>query len=327
MTTTSAARNQPARSGALTGGVVGDDVVQSGGADKAFKVEVLGTAERAEDGEFEVDIGAAAPEQGSGLEQDLRAFEALDPAGEEQMECAGGDAVGVPGWGPECRGEDGEVNAGGCDVDVVEVGAVVGDKFGGFGCGVGDQAGGAVDDAVFAVLAAPGFGLFAGVQEEVFDFGHGVHGVHQGDVPQVGEFESGDAGDPVVGVDEVVAAVGLLGADALDFGDHAVQQFGEFFFGEFAGRAGQDVVDADAGVGVFDGGLPGCGGAGEDLHFDAGFGQGGGKAADVDVHAAGVPGTGLFHGGCVQRQESHTLDHRHGPPSSPDCRNCWNCIG
>jgi hypothetical protein len=207
---------------------------------------------------------------------------------------------------------------------VVEVGAVVGDEFGGFGGGVGDEPRGAVDDAVFAVFAAAGFGLFAGVQEEVLDFGHGVHGVHERDVPQAGELEAGDAGDPVVGVDEVVAAVGLPAADAFDFGDHAVQQFGEFFFGEFAGRSGQHIVDADAGVGVFDGGLAGGGGAGEDFHFDAGFGQGGGEAPDVDVHAAGVPGTGLFHRGGVQRQESHTLDHRHGPPSSP---YCWNCIG
>jgi hypothetical protein len=93
--------------------VVGDGVVQSGGADEGFEVEVLGAAERAEDGEFKVDVGAALAEQGGGLEQDLRAFEPLDTAGEEQVEGAGCDAVFCPGTGPERRGEDGEVDAGG----------------------------------------------------------------------------------------------------------------------------------------------------------------------------------------------------------------------
>ena len=46
-------------------------------------------------------------------------------------------------------------------------------------------------------------------------------------------------------------------ADAVDFGDHAVQQFGKFFLGQLPGWAGQDVVHADAGGGVLDGGLLG----------------------------------------------------------------------
>ena len=84
----------------------------------------------------------------------------------------------------EGGGEDGEVHARGSDVDVVEVGAVVGDEFGGLGAGVGDQPRGAVHDPVFAVLTAARLGLFAGLQEEVLDLGHGVHGVDQRDAPE-----------------------------------------------------------------------------------------------------------------------------------------------
>lgn len=139
---------------------------------------------------------------------------------------------------------------------MVEVSAVVGDEFGGFGGGVGDEAGGAVNDAVFAVFAAARFGLFAGVQEEVLDFGHGVHGVHERNVPQAGELEAGDAGNPVVGVDEVVAAVRLLGADAFDFGDHAVQQFGEFFFGSLRGGPARTLWTQTPGSGCSTAGWP-----------------------------------------------------------------------
>jgi hypothetical protein len=61
-------------------------------------------------------------------------------------------------------------------------------------------------------------------------------------------------------------------------------------------------VDADAGVRMLDGGLVGGGGTGEDLHFHAGLGQRGGQFTDVDVHPAGVAGTGLLHGGGVEGQ-------------------------
>lgn len=93
--------------------VVGDGVVQSGGADEGFEVEILGAAECTKDGEFKVDVGASLAEQGGGLEQDLRAFETLDPAGEEQVEGAGADAVVGAGSGAERGGEDGEIDAGG----------------------------------------------------------------------------------------------------------------------------------------------------------------------------------------------------------------------
>ena len=56
-------------------------------------------------------------------------------------------------------------------------------------------------------------------------------------------------------MDDVVPAMRLALADLLDLGHHAVQQAGQLLLGQLPRRAGQDVVDADAGVGMFDGGL------------------------------------------------------------------------
>ena len=116
-------------------------------------------------------------------------------------------------------------------------------------------------------------------------------------------------------MDDVVAAVRLALADPVDFCHHGVQQCREFFLGQLPPRAGHDVVDADAGPRMFDGGLAGCGGAREDLHLHAGLGEGRGQRADVDVHSAGVAGAGLFHRRGVEGQKGHTADQRHpGPP-------------
>ena len=119
-------------------------------------------------------------------------------------------------------------------------------------------------------------------------------------------------GHPVVRVDDVVPAVRLAPADLLDLGHHAVQQAGQLLLGNLVRRAGQDVVDADAGVGMFDGGLVGRGGTGEDFHFHAGLGQGGGEFADVDVHPAGIAGTRLLHGRGVEGEQGDPADQCHG---------------
>ena len=87
---------------------------------------------------------------------------------------------------------------------------------------------------------------------------------------------------------------------------------GSSSLGNLVRRAGQDVVDADAGVGMLDGGLAGGGGTGEDLHFHAGLGQGGGQFADVDVHPAGIAGTWLFHGRGVEGEQGDPADQCHG---------------
>ena len=216
---------------------------------------------------------------------------------------------------------------------LVVVRVVVRDQFRRLGARVGDQPGGAVDNPMFTLLAPPRFRLLTGDQQQVLHLGHGVHRVDERQTPQVGELQPGHAGNPVVRMDHVVAAVRLELPDPVDFGHHAVQQFRQFLLGQLPGRSGQDVVHADAGGGMFDGGLRGGRGPGEDLHFDAGLGEGRGEGADVDVHAAGVPGTGLLHGRGVQGEEGDAADQRHSspPPWNRPCRarpdeHCRNCI-
>lgn len=115
-------------------------------------------------------------------------------------------------------------------------------------------------------------------------------------------------------MDDVVTAVGLLVPDAVDLIHHLVQQGGKLFLGQFAARAGHHVVDADSRPGMFDGGLPGSGGTGEDLHLNAHLGQRHGQRPHIDVHAAGITCARLFHGGGVQRQECDAADHWHRSP-------------
>jgi hypothetical protein len=68
---------------------------------------------------------------------------------------------------------------------------------------------------------------------------------------------------------------------------------GEVLFGQSLVRSGVDVPDEDAG-GEFDTGRQAAGGGpGEDLHLDALGGQALGELDDVDVHAAGIAGSGL----------------------------------
>ncbi len=133
----------------------------------------------------------------------------------------------------------------------------MGHQFGGFSAGIGNQAGGAVDDPVLALFAPTRLGLFAGLQQEVLDLGHGVHGVDERHTPELRELQARDPGHPIVRMDDVVAAVWLALADLLDLGHHAVQQPRQFFLGDLPWRPCQDVVDAHAGVRMFDGGLRG----------------------------------------------------------------------
>ena len=101
-------------------------------------------------------------------------------------------------------------------------------------------------------------------------------------------------------MDGVVTAVRLPLPDPLDFGNHGVEELGKFLLGQFPGRACQDVMDADAGTGMFDGGLPGGRRTREDLHLHAKIRQRHGQRPDVDIHAAGIARTRLLHGGSVE---------------------------
>jgi hypothetical protein len=162
----------------------------------------------------------------------------------------------------------------GSDVDTVKVGAVVRRQLRGLDAGVGNQAGGAVDDPVLAVLPAPWLRFLTGLQHEVLDLGHGVHGVHERNIPLSGQCQPGETGDPIVGVDEVVAPGPLLPADPFDLRHHAVQQFRQLLFRHFPPWSRCHIVNADPRTGVFDGGPPGVRSAREDVDFDAGFCEG-----------------------------------------------------
>ena len=240
-------------------------------------------------------------------------------SGEQEMELARGDAVLGPGAVPESRGEHRQVHARRRDVDAVNVGVVVRDELGRLGAGIGDQPGGAVDNPMLAVLAPPRLRLFTGLQELVLDLGHRVHGVHEGQPPELRELQPRDPGHPVMRMDDVIPAVRLEVPDPVDLGDHAVQQPRELLLGQLPRRAGEDVVHAHARGRVFDGGLRGRGGPGEDLHFHAGLGEGRGQRPDVHVHSAGVAGAGLLHGRGVQGKEGDAADQRHGSPFLCGC--------
>jgi len=81
-----------------------------------------------------------------------------------------------------------------------------------------------------------------------------------------------------------------------------VEKSGKLFLRNLLCGPGEDVVDTHPGIGVLDGGLAGGGGTRKDLHFHTCLGQCGGQFTDVHVHAAGIAGTRLLHGGGVEGQ-------------------------
>ena len=104
-----------------------------------------------------------------------------------------------------------EVDPGVDDGDLVGVGLVVADEFARLLGGVGDQPVGGADDLGLADHAGGRLGGVAGGQRGVLDLGHGVHGVHQRHAPALGGQPADVAGEPVVGVDEVVVAGAVAG--------------------------------------------------------------------------------------------------------------------
>ena len=148
----------------------------------------------------------------------------------------------------------------------------------------------------------------------------GVEGGDQRQVELVLDQVPGDAAQPVVGVHGVEGEV-LGGPEALG-GAHALEDpvgelldhRGQRLFGHRRGRAGRDVVDAEAGLDVHGGGKVVGPGPGEHVTLDPGPGQRGRELADVDVHAAAVPGARLGQGRGVQRKDGQTP---HAPPILP----------
>ena len=162
--------------------------------------------------------------------------------------------------------------------------------------GVGGEPVGRVDDLSLTDLTAGRFGCVTLGERRILHSRHGVHGVHEGGLPAVGSQPTDLTGEPVMGVDQVEPALGAGGSGAHDARGKGAQLAWEVVLGQALIGAGQDVVDGDPGR-EFDGGRQASGrGAGEDLDFASSSGQAAGDLGDVDIHATGVAGAGLFQG-------------------------------
>ncbi len=263
---------------------------------QALRLGEATAAEAADDGHEEAgaQVGALVQQHGHRAQEHVRSLEGLDTAREEgnqgvlretEAGTGGGTAVG----GAEALEVDARVDHG----DVVPVGGVVPYELLGLLGRVRDQAVGGGDDLGLADDAGGRLGGVAVGQVGVLDLGHGVHGVHQGGAPALGGEPADVAGEPVVGVHQVVVA-GTVARPGLH---HAVREGaqlgGELLLGEALVGAGVDVPDEDARR-EFDGrGDGGRRGPREDLHLDVDRGEALGELHDVHVHAARVAGARL----------------------------------
>jgi hypothetical protein len=186
-----------------------------------------------------------------------------------------------------------EVDAGVDDGDLGRVGGVVPYELVGLLGGVRDQPVGGRDDLGLADDPGGGLGGVAVGQVGVLDLGHGVHGVHQGDAPALGGEPADVAGEPVVGVHEVVVAGAVAGPGLHHAVGEGAQLGREVLLGQALVGAGVDVPDEDAGGELHGVREAAGGGPGEDLDLDVDRGEPLRELHDVDVHAAGVAGAGL----------------------------------
>jgi hypothetical protein len=155
-----------------------------------------------------------------------------------------GETEGVAGVTPGDGAEAVEVDAEGDDGDLVFAGGVELAQGGCFLLGGADDAVGAAQDLGFGVDAQGRFVLAVG--GAVLDLAEGVEHDDVGDAPEGLEAGADEAGEPVVGVDEVVGG-GLGGGEGeqgfVEGVEVAVQGFGR------EGRLGpgDEVDDAEVG--------------------------------------------------------------------------------
>jgi hypothetical protein len=111
--------------------------------------------------------------------------------------------------------------------------------------------------------------------------------------PALGGVPADVAGEPVVGVDQVVVAAVVSGPGLPHAVREGAQVCGQVLLGQALVGSGGHVPYQDTGR-EFDAGRErGGGGPGEDLHLDVDGGEALGELDDVDVHPAGVAGAGL----------------------------------
>ena len=94
-------------------------------------------------------------------------------------------------------------------------------------------------------------------------------------------------------VHEVEVSGVVLGLHTKDAGRERAEQRWQVFLRHRLERPSRDVPHEDTGCELDGGGQRAGGGPGEDLDLDTEVGQAAGGLDDVDVHAAGVAGSGL----------------------------------
>ncbi len=262
-----------------------------------------------------------AAQGGQGPHRDRRPLQRLYPADEEEQRALLGKVEGAAGLLAVAGTEERMIDPGGHDADPGRVGAVQLVDLRRLHRAGGEHGVGAADDG--------GLGLgpmVRGVCLDLFGAGLGLHPVEgmegrdEGQVHLVLDGVAGDAAQPVVGVHGVEGEV-LIGAEALrrvHALEHAVGELldhpGKHLLGDGCRRAGGDVVDTEPGLDAEGGGKVVRPRPGEDIADHPGPGQGRRELADVDVHAAAVPRSGLGQGRGVQRKDGQTP---HAPPILP----------
>ena len=229
--------------------------------------------------------GVSAEQQRDGAQQHVGRLERLEPPGEEDDVGVRGQVEPTPRVDGVAGTEHRQVDAGVDDLDAAGIGVVQVDQLLGLGVGAGDQHVGGLDDLLLADDPCGRLGGVADGERVVLDLGHRVHRVHQRDPPAVAREGADLAGEPVVGVHEVVVAerLGGLGAQHLA-GEHA-ELAGQLALAQPLERAGMDVVHGDPVARRLHRVVARGRGPGEDVDLDACGSQPTRQLDHVDVHA------------------------------------------
>ncbi len=271
----------------------------------------------AEDGDDEPApaSGPLRDHPGGGLHQHVGGLERLDPADEQQHVGVGGQSQ-PPARRPApvrpTGGEDAEVDPGRHDRDLAGVRAVEGAQLVRLVVGVRQQPAGGRDHLLLPDQPAGRLRCVALGEGGVLDPGHGVHRVDQRHVPAVGGQPADLAGEPVVGVHEVVPAGLHARLGAHDTRREGAQLAGKVVLRQSLERPGSDVPHQHPRRELDARRLVARGGPGEDLDLGAPLGHPACRLDDVHVHPPGIPRAGLLEGGGVHGEHRHPRGHTGG---------------
>ena len=114
-------------------------------------------------------------------------------------------------------------------VDVTWIRTVKIDELSGLDRGVGDKSSASSDNLFLADNAQLRLGSIPVGKFKVLDLRHGVHGVHERNIPTLGSEPAHLAGEPVVRVNESEPALGVRCLDTKQAGGDSAQLTGEVF--------------------------------------------------------------------------------------------------